>query len=180
MRVYLPEPEEGFELCHPKHPSDFEVLITQLNGQSRRSTWIPIPMEIVHDDEGIRLERADSPWLGSHAMILRQDAAALVAPALSEWGELLPLACSEAPLLVYNPTHVVDALDEEASDLDRFSSGRIMMITRYVFRSDRIGSSTVFKIPELRSSPTFFTEPLKRDWTAAGIRGVHFRLVWEG
>jgi hypothetical protein len=179
VRVYLPEPEEGFELCHPTDPTVFEFLVTRLDGTPRRTGWTPVAMEIIHRDEGKRRKRADAPWLGSHALILRQDAAAAISGSLLPWGEFLPLRCEEAPLAVYNPTNVLDALDEQASDVHRFENGRIMMVKRYAFRKSAIGSVAVFKIPSLRSSPTFFTEPVVRDWMATGIRGVRFEAVWE-
>lgn len=180
MRVYLPKPEEGFELCHPTDPSQFEWLVTQINGAPRRRTWAPVPVEIVHEDEGKRLKRADSPWLGAHALVLRQDVAASISRTLLEWGELLPLRCGEAALAIFNPTQVLDALDEQASDVRRFSNGRVMMVKRYAFRKSVIGASAAFKIPNLRSSPTFFTESLVSAWMAAGIRGVKFEVAWEG
>jgi hypothetical protein len=174
VRVYVPQPEEGFELCHPIIPADFENLVRLINGQPRADSWTPIPVEIIREDEGEPLKRAGSPWLGPHALILREDAAAAVSRPLARWGEFLPLRCSEAPLVVYNPTHVLDALDERKSDVRRFSNGRVMMVKRYVFREGAIGKESAFKIPNLRSSPTFFVDTAVQAWTAAGIRGVRF------
>jgi hypothetical protein len=98
---------------------------------------------------GKHLRESDSPWLGSHALIFREQAAK-VYPLLAANGELLPLACAEAKLSIYNPTNLLDGLDENASSALRFSSGRIMSITRHVFKPEVVRDAEIFKLSCLR------------------------------
>jgi hypothetical protein len=79
---------------------------------------------------------------------------------------------------MYNPTRVVEALDEPASSVIRFSDGRIMMIQRHVFRADVIGETDVFKLPNLRVSPTFLSQRFVDRWEASGLKGLDFERVW--
>lgn len=59
----------------------------------------------------------------------------------------------------------------------RFSSGKIMRINRYAFRAELVHAVDVFKIPNLRLSPTFLSERVVNTWRASGIRGVTFEKV---
>jgi hypothetical protein len=123
--VYVPLSLDEFELCQPVRQVDFETINLQINGEPRHETWRPIAMQLIHEDEGKNLLPSDSPWFGSDALIFRLAAIDALGAELRKYGELLPVACTEAELLIFNPTRVVDALGEKASSLVRFSSGRI-------------------------------------------------------
>ena len=179
MEVYVPLSAEGFELCHPERQEDFETLNAQINGTPRQMTWRPIPVRLVHEDEGKKLVASDSPWLGSHALIFRQATIEKLGALLKQHGEILSLTCSEADLYVFNATRVLDALDEQASAVTRFSSGRLMRVNRYVFRATAIGGLDIFKIPSLRVSPIFVSERVVEAWSLAGLRGLVFTKVWS-
>src|SRR5690606_4550179 len=155
--VYVPLGVEGFEFCHPVDEGDFETLNVQIDGTQRAPRWSLPQMRLVREDEGKSLTESDSPWLGSHVLIFRKRALEHVGACLEEHGELLPVGCSDAELAIFNP-RVVDALDESASSVLRFSNGRIMRVMKHVFRADVVAETSVFKIPNLRVSPTFVGE----------------------
>jgi hypothetical protein len=144
-------------------------------------------MRLISETGGRTLARSDSPWLGPHALMWRPSAVVALEPLLTTHGELLPLRLDRPPqpedaaIRMYNPTKVLDALDESASQLMRFpSTGRIMRIIRYTFRPDPLEGVHVFKIPNLRASPTFVSEEVVRRWSAARLRGLQWREVWVG
>ncbi|XDD51447.1 DUF1629 domain-containing protein [Leptospira sp. WS92.C1] len=176
---YLPFSLEGYELCHPVEPFDFENLILQVNGIPRATAWRPIDAKVIHKDEGRKLSESDAPWLGSHALILRQRAVDVMRGLLDEFGELLPLSCAEAKLYIYNPTRVLDALDVDASSVLRFSDGQLMTVNRYSFKTEVINGVHAFKISDLRASPTFVSEVFVQTWNSAGLRGLDFKKVWS-
>ncbi len=180
MRVFLPQPTEDSELCQPVEDADFESFIELVNGVPRAGSWRPIRVELIGEDEGRALSPCDSPWLGEHALIFRIRALDAMRELLEQSGELLPLACADSHLSVFNCTHLLDALDASASDLVRFSSGRVMHIGRYVFRKEVIGDAAVFKIPDLRASPTYLSERFVDAWRAAGLTGLEFQEIWAG
>jgi hypothetical protein len=176
--VYVPLGLEGYELCHPVKQDDFERINVEINGTPRNPDWKPIPVRLVREDQGLELLSSDSPWLGSCALIFRARAVEALDTLLRQYGELLPLACSEADVLIYNPIRVIDALDEKASSVLRFSDGRIMMIKRHLFRYDIVQDVDVFKIPNLRVSPTFVSQRFIEAWEASGLKGLEFKEVW--
>jgi hypothetical protein len=176
--IYKPLGAGDSELCHPIRQDDFERINVWVNGIPRRSTWMPIPMRIIREDEGKTLVKSDSPWLGSHALLFRTSAVDALGPMLREYGELLPVECWDADILMYNPTRVIDALDEEASSVIRFDDGGLIMIRRHVFRADVVADIDIFRIPNFRVSPTFVSHRFVDRWMASGLKGLEFNQVW--
>lgn len=176
--IYTPLGLDGYELCHPVSQYGFERINVEVKGTPVGASWRPISMRIIHEDEGQKLAPSDSPWLGSHALIFRTSAVEALAPMLRKHGELLPLRCAKANVVLYNPTCVLDALDESASSVLRFGDGRIMMIQRHVFRADVVGNIGIFKIPNLRVSPIFVSHRFVQQWKASGLKGLKFKQVW--
>lgn len=176
--IYTPLGLSEYEVCHPVRQEDFDAVATILNGLHRAKEWVPIVMQLVREDGDKALCESDSPWLGAHALIFRSHAADAMRTMLMDHGELLPLTCQGANLLIYNATRVIDALDERESDVQRFRDGRIIMIQRYVFRGDPIAGVDVFKIPSLKVSPTFVSQRFVDRWGAVGLKGLGFKKVW--
>jgi hypothetical protein len=80
---------------------------------------------------------------------------------------------------MFNATRVIDALDESESSVARLASGRVFRISRYAFRPEAIANVDVFKIPNLRVSPTFVSERVVDVCASLKLRGVQFRRVWS-
>jgi hypothetical protein len=111
-------------------------------------------------------------------LVLTARAVHILGERLQGFGELLPLSCADAELYVYNPLHIVDALDEERSEIVRFSSGRVMRITRHVFRTEVLAGVPIFKIPQLTRGSIFVAAELVQAVKAAGLQGTNFERVW--
>jgi len=92
---------------------------------------------------------------------------------LRSYGEFLPVICDDAEIVLYNPTRVIDALDERRSVLSRFQSGRIMMIDKHVFHADKIADVDVFKLP-MRASATYVSQRFADIWASHGLTGLDF------
>jgi len=181
MRIYKPLGSEHFEDCHPVNGDDYETLNVTLNGAPVGDTWRSPAMHMIRKDGRKKLAVSDAPWLGSKALIFRPRVIAAMGELLRDYGELLPLACNEPDLVIFNVTRVIDALDEQASTIARFpSSGRIMAIERYVFHPEIVAGVDIFKIPTMRFCPTFVSDRFVEAWTSAGLRGLDFPLVWSG
>jgi hypothetical protein len=178
VRIFEPWPEEESEIIHPVRPEDYETIAVLINGERRAASWRPIPIKVIREDQGRTLTYADSPYLGSDALIFRPRAIEVMEPLLSKNGELLPLMCEGTELFVFNPVRLEDALDEAESDVERFSGGRIMMINRHVFRPDVIAGIDAFKIPNLRVSQTYVSETFVTRWNNGGLSGLDFKQVW--
>lgn len=177
--VYIPRGSEESELCQPAHRSDFRTIRNLVNGCARSAEWTPIRIQVIRDNDGKALSPSDAPWLGSHALVFRSTAIEKFGATLTEFGELLPVECPGEDLTIYNPTCVLDALDEELSSLVRFDSGKVMMVDSYVFRADVVEGFEIFRIPNLKVSPIFVSERFVERWRSSHLCGLEFRLVWS-
>lgn len=181
MKVYEFEAQEGYEWVVPVNEAEFEVF-RGFDGSARAPDWRPIKMELVTEDEqGRPLLQSDIPWLGKHAPVLRKKAASALAPMLAGYGEMVPLACDTADLVVFNTTRVlVDALDMDRSAFVRFpSTGRIMKVKAHVFRPERVQGVHAFKVPDLLRGSVFVTDEVVSAVQEAALQGVGFRLLWH-
>jgi hypothetical protein len=178
LRVYEPRVRPGMEWVLPVHDTDHEYL-WHLGATSRRANWRPMPVAmLLVDDEGEPRAEADLPWLGGDVLVLRERAVSVLAPLLDLYGELLPLACAEADLWLFNVLTVVDALDEDNSELVRFDNGDILHVERYQFRPNLVAGLAVFKVPQLLRGPLFVGDEFVGAVEAAGLRGPEFMQRW--
>lgn len=178
-RVYQLTPMEGFEFVAPVRDEDFEVFAT-LDGTPRAATWKPIEMKVVGHQSGRSLRSADLPWLGRHVLVLSARAVEMIGDRLAAGGELLPLSCKGRELYVFHTLHLVDALDEEASTVKRFESGRIMMVKRYIFRPAALEGAESFRLPQFpRACPVYATQGFVDALEATGLQGTTFQELWS-
>lgn len=178
MKVYEPGVLPGFEWVLAVHDTDLEHLWDDLDGTPRLGAWQPVPVRrLTVDEEGNPRATADLPWLGGHALVLRAKAVEALGPLLEQHGELLPLACADADLWLFNTLTVVDALDEDRSEIVRFDDGSILTVERYTFRPDAV--APVFKVPQLLTGPLFVGDEFAAAVTGAGLTGLDLVEVWR-
>jgi hypothetical protein len=151
---------------------EFQVLHDLPNGPVG-ATWRPLAAEWIEDDLNSGKPRSDFPTLGSIPVFSRRAVDALL-DLLIPNGELLPLQCATGLYYIYNVTHVVDALDEERSELVRFSDGGVMRVVSYAFKSGAVRGETVFKVPQLRGT-VFASDVFSRRIHDAELTGFELR-----
>jgi len=91
--------------------------------------------------------------------------------------EFLPV---ETPIGRYYCMHVryVDCLDIERAEVLRYkSSGRVMEVTKYAFRWERLEGIHIFRLPELGTSRLFVSDEFKRKVEENGLTGLLFYPV---
>lgn len=110
-------------------------------------------------------------------------------PMMSEraWNVLKPVigdACEALPVAhpfhgTYYIIHVIrtiDALDADASEVDRYSGGdqRIARIYRYAFRNELIEGKHIFKLPMMSGSGLIVNDVFRKAVEDNGLRGLRF------
>lgn len=150
----------------------------QFDGRSHRSSWTPIavqPADVPEDDAKL----ADFTMLGTVPLVSRTASKAL-ADLLRGACEFLPVRYPRKEYYLFNVTDVLDALDEAASALTRFPTGRVMRIDRYAFRADAVAGASVFRIPQLLMAYVFATDRVVTAAREANLSGFASNLVWRG
>ena len=179
MRVFVPAVQQGNEWVSPvDEVSGFDRLRIE-DCASVVDRWVPERVRIIREDEGFRLAVADVPWLGDHGLVLRRQAADLIAPLVDGQAELLPLSCDHADLFFLHVTECRDALDFARSDLVRFSSGRVMTIREHFFDAEALQGVCCFRDSKMPRGPIYLTGSIVDSMTSAGLAGFGARLVWE-
>lgn len=176
--IYSLVPGKRFELCHPFERGAYVSIDGQLNGEVRAGEWRPVEFELITNDCGKELKQSDSPWYGPQAPIFRRHVLGALGEILLRFGELLPLKCDGADLVIYNPTRVLAALDEGASEVWRFPSGSIMGIRRHALKADVIAGHDIFKLTVPRVSQTFVSQRFVDAWRKAKFKGLEFERIW--
>jgi hypothetical protein len=176
MKVYELTLAEGQEWAMPKVLEDNDVL-SDLCGQ-RQFHWIPVDMVLLtEDDEGTPRGYSDFPWYGAHVLILRSDAANGLRETMRPYGEFLSLK-GDNRLELFNATTVLDALDENRSEIARFDDGGVLNIERYVFRPEAVGNYPIFKLP-YRASNLYVQAAFIDQIKDMEFCGIGFKLVWS-
>lgn len=177
MRIYTPAPLEGFEwiTLQDSDPDGWETLYA-LCGPAGSAWRVPRMSFLRQQEDGRPRQYSDCPWCLHTALIVRDRALSVLRPVLESYGEILPLKCEE-PVSLFNATNIIDALDEERSDIARFDDGGILAIERHMFRPDVIGNHEIFKLPG-RASSIYLRETIVHRIGELGLRGLAFDMVW--
>jgi hypothetical protein len=154
---------------------DTDVL-RKLDGSRVASHWRPARAVPILDDR-LGTTIGDYSKVGTVPAFSAR-AVEEIGDLLIPFGELLPLVVNDERYFAFNATCIADALDEGESDVKRFASGGIMMVTRYGFRSDVVAELTVFKIPQLLRAYTFVTDRFVARVTQTDLSGFGFDKVW--
>jgi hypothetical protein len=146
-------------------------------GESKRDTWQPYEA---------RWERESGRPLPGFTMLMdipvfTTEAQQALEPVLEGRGEVLPLNVTDAPpdAVAFNVTRVVDALDEDRSEIKRMSSGKVMRIARPVFIPERIADATIFKVTTYPRA-LYVTGTFLEAAEAAGVQGLRLSENWAG
>lgn len=79
----------------------------------------------------------------------------------------------------FNPTTIVDVLDEEQSEIARFRSGGVMAVDRHVLRASVQTLPPIFKIPQTRRNTTYVTEEFRDQVRRAELTGFDLELLFQ-
>lgn len=159
---------------------DHRARLRAWDGSPRAHDWTPLPVTLVTADDDGPLATSDCPSLGGAPPAFSARAVEVLRDLLEPHGELLPLACDDGEFWAYNCTRVVDALDEDASEVVRFrSSGRVNSIVRHVLRPAELTNVPVFRLASAPDLYTYVTDAFTEHVTSAGLIGFAPRPVWE-
>ena len=83
------------------------------------------------------------------------------------------------PLWLVNNLNVIDALDEERSEIVRFDDGRIMKLVKPAFHAQRIAGKRCFTVPQMAASLMYLGDSVVDAIRNAALTGVDFKPVGD-
>ncbi len=180
MKVYILKADaNNFQNLDMVNENDWEWS-QKIDGSHLASYWKPLAVHVLYDEDLDKyLPASDFPLLAFHIPIFSKRAAFTLGDMLAGHGELLPLLCREGEYYAYNVTCVLDALDEDGSNLVRFPDGRILDIKSYSFYPDKLGNCPIFKLPQTPLMDVFVTDEFKHKVEESKLTGFTFKLVYN-
>lgn len=176
MKIYEPMVARDYEWVNCIDEDDYEVIM-QLNGLPVKSRWRPIKVKLVRADQRQECRRSDFPWLGSHAIIMRESAVNALRDIIENCCELLPIQTDDDARLWLCNAQVLDAVDYAKSDIVYFpGTRRVMRIKKLVLLPEVVNGSMMFRLPH-RSSGTFVGQLFVDRVNRSGLEGLEFTEV---
>ena len=150
----------------------------RFNGLPMKPSWKDVTVD--WDPDTRRKPKGDFPDLFTHIPVFTPKAATALADLLQGNGELLPILIGGEEYVLFNVTRVTDALDESRSEIIRFDdSPKILNIEIHCFFQEKIGNTTIFKIPQVPTMDVFVTEEFVDRVRSARLKGFKFTLLWS-
>lgn len=151
-------------------------------GQSLSSNWIKQHFkwfsEISNDNK--KYIKGDLVNYKLSAKVLSEKAYKELADLCTGLCEFLPVNSPEGDrYYLLNITNLLNALDEEKSELEKYSDGSIFIIDEYSYYKDLIKDFPVFKLSNY-PSPMLVTDEFVEKVKSSGLTGFEFKKVWEG
>jgi hypothetical protein len=141
--------------------------------------WRPIELQVMRGEEYKNCTvPSDFPWfiLG---FVMSGRAVNALRDMLEPHGEILPLICKDGEYWYYFPTSICDALDLTHSQYERYESGEVMHIDRYVLKPQSITAPLFLLKGCVLQSHTLVTDQFVDRVKQAGLQGFRFELVWS-
>lgn len=149
--------------------------VNSFDGREKAKEWNPIKVKRMYDREF-----SNTPGFSSHIPVFDADAKNVLQDLLEGDAEVLPLDCDAGDFFVINVTRVLDCVDYEKSSYKTFRDGkRIMRFINYVFKSDRVASHHIFKIPDESLRRPFVSDEFRNRVLESGLTGFVFKLAWD-
>lgn len=114
-----------------------------------------------------------SPW-----PVFSERAKGVLGSRIDSLGQWLKLDCDEAPYWLFNVTNIIDALDEEKSEIARFRDGGVMAIDRFAFHPDRLRGQLLFGVRQRPLAYNLVTEEFVQLVQQHKLTGFNFKLLW--
>lgn len=178
MKVYKLSSDLSFQSLEIESEDDykeFDQLYDNHLGKSVKSLWRPLRIKVLEGDES--LPASDFPYLAPAFPIMSRKAKEVFHDLIAPYVEFLPLQSSFGEYYGINVLEEVDALDEEASELKRFSDGRVMVVHKYVFKPDTVEGKVIFRIPQDNS--IFVTDLFADKVWESGLMGLKLEELWS-
>ena len=165
-----PDGSEPFRAVTLKDRSKIHEFKQQFEGRRLAASWQPVRARVVEDPRATHADYREllAPTFSARAVEVLGD-------MLERCGEILPLDCEGGDYVIYNVLALSDALDVEASEVERYGreSGP-MAVRRAVFRGDLL-KEPIFKVREEPFVQVYVTDEFVDRVVGAGLTGFDFR-----
>lgn len=180
MDVYIMRAQANhYQTFTPAKEEDWGKL-DEFDGRRHAFNWVPLRVKVRDSDVGGPLPASDHSNLGGVVPVVSRRAKDRLEAVLAPHGEFLPLLTTVGEYYAFNVTTVLNALDEDASELLRFASGRIMDIVTYRFNPGSLEGAIIFRLAQMARRYVYVTDRFVGLADEHNLTGIDFEHIWSG
>ena len=158
MNYYIIEPDlENYYPVGPQNNDDLHMILEHIDEPTKFSTWQPIIVEILSEDNDEENGRSNETsktealadlmdFNATFINVISERGKQHLSNFFNESGELLPVILNSERYYIHHVTKVLDALDLNKSEVERFSSGRLMRVIKYVLKENIVDNHDIFRL----------------------------------
>ena len=157
-----------------------DILAMHSQSIVRMPTWRPPVVHGFDDNPGVE---GDFPSLSDYNKIptFSQRAWDALSPLIARVCEALPIRHPTGrPFYIINVLEIVDCIDEEKSEIDRYSDGGIRRVIRFCFKPNMLGGKHIFKTPRKSGADLIVSQEFRRQVEANELKGLRFHALSMG
>ena len=152
-------------------PRSAAVPFRAFRGERIGDRWKPVEADL--EEAG---RRGNFLGFSTGVPVVDRKAWDALRPLVGPHVEALEMTLKGETLYALNVTTVVDCLDPERSEIERFDNGAIMDVGKFVFR-EGCADAPIFKQKGLEVADVFVDDRFREAVEKAGLEGADFRPV---
>lgn len=178
MKIYRIQGDSDFIHVGYVHRPDLRLLNHVINDGASLDRGYMLDLEIGIPDEPNDWIATDCPYLSGYGLMLSDEAVSVSGAMLTDAGYLLNTSLPAADhYKLFICERLIDAVDQERSDLKRFPSGRVWWLRRYELRAELLQDMHVFRLKHRRNM-LFVSDQFVRLVQEHELTGFEFTEVW--
>lgn len=154
---------------------DHHVTKMHSKSISLSASWSPVAVHGFEDNPGVE---GDFPALSNRSKIpvFSQRAWDVLEPLIGYCSEALPIRYPTGqPFYIINVMDIIDCLDEERSEVKRYTDGGIMRVVSFCLKTDLLHGKHIFKTPLKSGADIIVSDEFRRWVEENNLRGLRFR-----
>lgn len=181
MKIWLLKRQYGrFEVFRFSEDKDRKLFMEKFKGIPMLENWAPVQIETFK--KGVK---SDFPSGLLSPPVFSERAVQVLGELLKGKVELLPLhTTNNEKYYVGNVINVLDCIDADHSEVEKFDDGTIMEYTKYAFIKGAVDGEDIFIIrvhdsKKILTTKVFVSDLFRERVLESGLKGFDFIEVWD-
>ena len=178
MKIYSVMGDSDFIRVSYVHSPDLRLLNHVINDSAPLDRGYRIDLRVGLPDEPTDWIATDCPYLFGYGLMLSDRAVSIFGPLLTGAGYLLNTFLPAADhYKLFICERLIDAIDQEKSDIERFRDGGVWWLRRYELQKELLQDMHVLRLKHRRNK-LFVSDQFVRLAREHELTGFEFTEVW--
>lgn len=178
MKIYRVRGDSDLIRISYGHSSDLSLLNHVINDGALLDRDYTVDLEINTAEDPDDWIAADCPYLSGYGLMLSDKAVSVLGSMLADAGYLLNTRLPGADhYKLFICGRLIDAIDQERSDIERFRDGGVWWLRRYELRAELLRDMHVFRLKHKRNR-LFVSDQFVCLMQEHELTGFEFTEIW--